>query len=619
MNRTLFTVISIEVLVLSSVSLGYTGGSGTPEAPYQIASKADLLALAATAEDYNKCFVLTADINMEGQVFTTAIIAPNIGSNHGFLGTAFTGTFDGSSYKITNFTINSGNNDYLGLFGYAGSIGLVKNLGIEDCTVSGLSDSYFVGGLMGMNLGNITNCYSTGFVSGTKGVGGLVGYNNSDSFFYPASIIDCHSTGAVNGTVDVGGLTGESNGDITNCYSTGNVTCGDCYAGGLCGDSHGRSSITNCYSTGNVAGGDNYTGGLVGFTDASIIDCHSTGAVSGTSGVGGLVGCIDFGSISNCCSTGTVSCTNYYAGGLVGYNNYGSISNCYSTGTVSGDIDSYDLGGLAGENWGNITNCSSTGSVIGTTCVGGLVGNNYEGTILNSNSTGSVSGYDCTGGLVGHYEDGSVSDCYSTGSVSGTSCVGGLMGRSSNCTISNCYSTGSVIGVTYTGGLVGEGDLISNCYSTSSVVGTTCVGGLAGSGCSISNCYSTGNVNGTSNSNYVGGLVGSGNYISNCYSAGAVSGTYNVGGLVGISDVSVTNCYFLVTGGPDNGYGQPLTDEQMKQQDSFIGWDFIEIWNIGENQTYPFLREYLPSDINMDGQTNFFDLAILAQHWLQQD
>jgi hypothetical protein len=42
----------------------------------------------------------------------------------------------------------------------------------------------------------------------------------------------------------------------------------------------------------------------------------------------------------------------------------------------------------------------------------------------------------------------------------------------------------------------------------------------------------------------------------------------------------------------------------------------VNIWDIGENQTYPFLRTYLPSDINKDNQTNFLDLAILAEHWL---
>jgi len=44
----------------------------------------------------------------------------------------------------------------------------------------------------------------------------------------------------------------------------------------------------------------------------------------------------------------------------------------------------------------------------------------------------------------------------------------------------------------------------------------------------------------------------------------------------------------------------------------------INIWDIGENQTYPFLRKHLPSDINKDGKTDFYDLAVLAEHWLEE-
>jgi len=42
------------VMILSSVSFGgtYSGGTGEPNNPYQIVSKADLLALAATTADY---------------------------------------------------------------------------------------------------------------------------------------------------------------------------------------------------------------------------------------------------------------------------------------------------------------------------------------------------------------------------------------------------------------------------------------------------------------------------------------------------------------------------------------------------------------------------------------
>jgi len=54
------------------------------------------------------------------------------------------------------------------------------------------------------------------------------------------------------------------------------------------------------------------------------------------------------------------------------------------------------------------------------------------------------------------------------------------------------------------------------------------------------------------------------------------------------------SCYFPVTE-PDNGLGTMLTDAQMKQQKSFIGWDFIgetvngpnDVWWINESVSYP--------------------------------
>jgi hypothetical protein len=46
-------------------------------------------------------------------------------------------------------------------------------------------------------------------------------------------------------------------------------------------------------------------------------------------------------------------------------------------------------------------------------------------------------------------------------------------------------------------------------------------------------------------------------------------------------------------------------------------WDFVEIWGIGENQTYPYLRFAPAGDFNYDKKVDLFDLAILASHWLE--
>jgi len=93
----------------------------------------------------------------------------------------------------------------------------------------------------------------------------------------------------------VGGLAGEviDNSTVSNCYSTGSVTGTDNYVGGLVGLVRDTSTISNSYSTGTVTG-NNYVGGLAGWlynSTVSVINCYSTGSVTGNgSDVGGLVG-----------------------------------------------------------------------------------------------------------------------------------------------------------------------------------------------------------------------------------------------------------------------------------------------------------------------------------------
>jgi hypothetical protein len=156
----------------------YSGGSGTAADPYKISVKADLLALAATTGDYGKCFILTADIDLAGETFTTAVIAPDTDSTpySGFQGTAFTGFFDGDSHILYNLTIFTTTTDCLGLFGSVGSGGQIRNLGIENANIYGVQ---YVSGLVGINDGTITACYITGIVGGGCFVGDLVGYNSS--------------------------------------------------------------------------------------------------------------------------------------------------------------------------------------------------------------------------------------------------------------------------------------------------------------------------------------------------------------------------------------------------------------------------------------------------------
>jgi len=68
----------------------------------------------------------------------------------------------------------------------------------------------------------------------------------------------------------------------------------------------------------------------------------------------------------------------------------------------------------------------------------------------------------------------------------------------------------------------------------------------------------------------------------------------------------------------DNSYGKTTAEMQTMNTFTDAGWDFINVWNIGENQTYPYLRVYLAGDINKNGIVNFLDFAITANKWLEE-
>jgi hypothetical protein len=245
--------------------LYYSGGDGSADNPFKIATKADLLELAVTTTDYNKCFILTADIDLAGETFNTAVIAPDTDNTEWnyFQGTPFTGIFDGNGKKISNLTITGLGHDYLGLFGQVETNGQIKNLGVNVTLIG----RHYVGGLVGYNKGTITSCYTTGAVSGTNfPIGGLVGHN-------VGTITSCYATGTVSGEFwYVGGLVGYNVGTINSCYATGTVSGTAQYVGGLVGQNYRGGNVICCYSTGKPTGNYN-VGGLAGTGGGNFVAC----------------------------------------------------------------------------------------------------------------------------------------------------------------------------------------------------------------------------------------------------------------------------------------------------------------------------------------------------------
>ena len=272
------------------------------------------------------------------------------------------------------------------------------------------------------------------------------------------------------------------------------------------------------------------------------------------------------------------------------------------------------VGGVAGRNEGKILNCHVLGTIEGDQDCGGITGASLgplpnQSQILNCSFRGKVRGAWATGGIVGSTDGPEISECYAIVDINGVWQCGGVVGHNTGGNLKRCFakgviscsehSAGGFVGVTYDH--CGYGGDIQNCYADV-----------------IVNC-----------SNQAGGFSGSapGQYgeIRNAYCCGKVVYDVNdysdVGGFIGEErpPQGVFYSFFLETSGPDNGFGELLTPEQMQNRSTFTdaGWDFVEIWNIGEHQTYPFLRIYPAGDLNHDGRVDMLDFAIFASHWLE--
>lgn len=542
-------------------------------------------------------------LNSSGSVSNVGLIGGSVRGDY------YVGTLVGTNGGTVNNSYSSAGTvygeEYAG--GLVGSnAGTLTNSSSTGTTVYA---EYSSGGLVGSNQGSIATSFSSGSVTGQNQLGGLVGFNSG-------SISNSYSTGAGSrtaGRLSIGGLVGHNTGSIDNSYSTENAS-GQSFVGGLVGDNdHG--TVSDSYSTGSVVGMSK-TGGLIGSSTGQVNASYSSANVTGNDttrpdigsvSLGGLVGHNE-GTISKSHSSGNVIGTSTL-GGLVGFNTASaSVSDSYSTGSVTttngnSDHEGISAGGLVGVNLGTVGSSHSTGNVAGTLYVGGLVGSS-NGAVSGSYSTGDVNGRESVGGLIGDNQQ-LVSDSHSSSTVTGNRYAGGLIGRTTG-DVSNSFSTGSVSGSSFLGGLIGGNfATVARSYSSAAVSGGSVAGGLVGeNGGSIANSFSTGAVAGQS---FIGGLVGvsfgtSGGDITNSYSSGSVTGTASVGGLVGRLDyATISNGYWNTeTSGTTVGVGEVtnggvagvtgLTTTQMKQQGSFAGFDFTNVWGINEGVSYPFLR-----------------------------
>ena len=409
----------------------------------------------------------------------------------------FDGTFIGNKHTISGLKVgnNVSNN---GIFGFASIDAQIKNLTVK----AEFYESQTAGGIVAVNSGNITGCRFYGTIIGYYSIGGIVGVNNGvisrcanyanvvSKNQYAGGIVgvnkndigeisDSYNNGTISGVNCVGGITGHNSGtQIKNCFNRGEISAFSGYSnaeciGGVSGYNAEGCPIKNCYSRADIRGGK-FTGGIVGKNLGTLTGCFNKGVVVGTVSVGGITGvnyngqletCRNGGNVSgkaqiggisgenqggfiqNCNNSGAVDGSSGLIGGLVGVGKWGQINSSSNDGVVRNQGDE-KVGGIIGEiKYGNIKNCTNTGAVVGIQKVGGIAGSSINrSSITDSSNTGEIRGNSLVGGLVG-YAYGDTKDSYNTGTVYGFETFSNLVGFVASGATTDCYSTGKIVNI----------------------------------------------------------------------------------------------------------------------------------------------------------------------------
>jgi hypothetical protein len=209
-----------------------------------------------------------------------------------------------------------------------------------------------------------------------------------------------------------------------------------------------------------------------------------------------------------------------------------------------------------------------------------------------------------SGGLVGLASNRrtgvavTINNSYVIGDVSSTNYSyaahsGGLVGWGNVITINNSYAIGNISAFcngdideephAFAGGLIGGGDVmitVSNSYAISNVSASSADGALSGG---------------------IAGFAGGQGTTSNSYASGTVTATglyAGAGGIFGNANDLRTNISVFynsqkasqATGGGESDGILAKTSDELRQQSTFVGWDFENIWAIDptKNDGFPY-------------------------------
>jgi hypothetical protein len=320
--------------------------------------------------------------------------------------------------------------------------------------------------------------------------------------------------------------------------------------------------------------------------------------------VGSLFGLYDgrstYPAIENITVQGSIRARtpNGFAGGVVGDARFTEISNMHSNVTIyreftdkvlSGANSAY-VGGIAGIS-GSIRNSSAVGNIHSynfvvanetplrgagglATYVSGSIEKSYVEMNIIFDSSPSGGGL---GGLAMTVEKNIVRSGFK-GTLSGNSSIGGVAALVYG-NVSETFAKGNITGNRNIGGLISSYSPEQETQMTDSYARV--------------NIFATGqNIGGLVYETSTNRIV-----INRSYAAGNITGVAPVGGLIGYTSqpaaIVVSNSYWDVNVSGRNssfGGGSGNTTDQMLDQNTYLNWDFTNVWEIAQNgPDYPHL------------------------------
>ena len=361
-------------------------------------------------------------------------------------------------------------------------------------------------------------------------------------------------------------------------------------------------SFENCSATVNFQSSNFCTGGLIGGVTLKnekytlMKNCHVSGTITSGGHAGGLIGNIGTSlsdgdyqpaytiTVENCSADVnikifTTSSETPCVGGLIGKSFGVFVKKCHTTGKI--DVIEGDIGGLIGNagNYTDVTRCYSTVDIYAS----------------SDDHYGGIS----IGGLIGHiYSRSDVYDCYATGDITApyvewspcqdsTNRNGGPWRKYYN-------PCGSLIGTLTVFQAYSEDQKITvyNCYATGKVnvpnicedKRVYCHGALIGLVLDRETVLSY-NIKDTSKKDltswddfkeYFIGHFGNNYNLENLRTYYEPINEYQGANVLGLQNPKYNTL-------PQHEYVEIITSAQLKQQSTFEGWDFTNIWKMGAN------------------------------------